>query len=152
MTHLETEPKEVADAKLDLEQIIDYLIQEGNWLEEQILSENASKYQKCPVCSAITISLKVLKEALINTILQVDVMKENNLSEKAIAAIIDRDRRWYEASKSSTLHIFESAHKTFKINQAHPELKKQTRNKKKDPNRKKQRQAQKIARKKNKNS
>jgi hypothetical protein len=122
----------------------DEVIEEGLWIEKQIETEKKSGNRACPACQAMFESLNALNIELTKTVTQADEMlKKDEIKLDPVESVIHREYQWYCTTKDLILDMFKAAHKTKTILSAHRNIRKKRIAK---PLKKKQRHAQRIAR------
>ena len=113
----EEEPENAAEI---IDEIEKYLIDEGQWLEGQIAAEVA--YKNCPLCAMMPDAFSTLAGAVKDSLELADDLREQGTKDSIIAALLMRDRAWYECSKAILLRMFEEGHQPRNVINAHPEL------------------------------
>ena len=106
--------KDIDKAYEDLE---NFFIEEGQWLEGQLKSED---YEGCPVCSHMVECLKHLHEHLQDIFKATDALQEEDRKPEAIS-LMSISKLWYLLYKEDFLEFIRVAHLPDKVMKAHPE-------------------------------
>jgi hypothetical protein len=106
------------------DQLLEFFVNEGVWLEEQTDND---EHDDCPACRAARASLDSLRIAIINVVEQAEkqheVHKDDEDSMATLANILETDRQWYEIAKAGILNVYMETHKPYAILRAHPDIK-----------------------------
>jgi len=144
---LDAEEKPGNDADT-IDEIEEYLIEQGQWLEGQMAAEAA--YKNCPLCAVMPDVFATLAGAVKDSLELSDDLRDKGVKDDIIAALLLRDRAWYECSKNIALGLFEAGHNPRNVINAHPELRSLAHHKKasraKNSKRKQKRRASRNAR------
>ncbi len=103
-----------------MEELEEYLVAEGQWLEGQMAAETAHK--QCPMCSVLTEVFQALAGGMEEALEQLDKLKESGLEERFVIEMLLRDKAWYECAKGIAMQMFEQGHRPRNVINAHPEL------------------------------
>jgi hypothetical protein len=112
---------EVTDGPATYDQLEEYFIQEGQWLEGQANCE-AETYNKCPICSGLPNVFKIMAQAIQGSLEKADKMLNDGHSSEEAADFLAQEKTWYELTKTITSELVELSHKPEQIMRAHPEL------------------------------
>lgn len=108
------------DDAATIDEIEEYLIDQGQWLEGQMAAETA--YKNCPLCAVMPDVFATLAGAVKDSLELADDLREKDSKDEIIAALLLRDRAWYECSKNIALSLFDAGHNPRNVINAHPEL------------------------------
>lgn len=114
MSKIMTE-KEIDKSYDDLE---NFFIEEGQWLEGQIKSED---YEGCPVCIHTVKCLDRLRKHLQDLMEAIDALQDEDRKPEAIS-LMNISKLWYLSYKEDMLEFIRVAHLPDKVMKAHPEL------------------------------
>jgi hypothetical protein len=113
---------EVGDGeKITYDQLEEFFIEEGQWLEGQIAEEQQT-HQSCPLCSGLPNVFRMLIQAARDALENADSMMEKGYSEQRVIGQLLREKVWYETIKGVINEMFQIGHKPGAIMNAHPEL------------------------------
>ena len=106
-----------------IDNIEQFLTDEGQWLEGQIQADTGA-YQNCPICSLMPDIFKTLAGALKDTLENLDNLRDSDVvvDDAVLLAMLQRDRAWYLLSKQIAVKLHEEGHAPRNIINAHPEL------------------------------
>jgi len=102
----------------DYDDLENFFIEEGQWIEEQLKAED---YENCPACDHMVECLKHLHHELQQAMEAADQIKEKS-GETRASGVLNICRVWYLLYKEDFLSFLQAAHEPHKIMKAHPEL------------------------------
>jgi hypothetical protein len=129
------------------EELENFFIEEGQWIEEQLKAED---YEGCPVCSQMVECLKNLHKHLQVVMEETDSLRDEDAMPTPFMNWFMRyNKKWYLLYKEDMLSLLQTAHLPHKVMKAHPELAISKAKKRKIRSGKNLRKAERAARKKN---
>jgi len=110
----------MTEEKPTYEELENFFIEEGQWIEEHIKAEN---YDDCPVCSQIVECLKNLHKHLQVVMEETDSLRDEDVMPTPFMNLFMRyNKKWYLLYKEDMLSLFQASHLPKKVMKAHPEL------------------------------
>jgi hypothetical protein len=110
------------------EEIYNFFVDEGVWLEEQSKVENEA-YKRCPLCQQMATSCESLMKRIAATLevceREIDAREEGDNKDAAKAYWTNRlavEQQWYEVAKALVMEMYQKGHSA-DVLKTHPDLK-----------------------------